>query len=272
MGKKRQVEIDAASKERIWNIRDLIQTLENVKDEIITYWNSQETFDPSNKSVWSSDVKEFYYTIVSAWEMLNGAIDGEAKYFETSKDMLEGSKSRWAQCASELRALEDAKAQALNSELEQAFRHCYEAISMELKNFAPERKLEKPERRVYMINDKEYRLPCSICGIIAVTFTIDMDQWSKMESLIYTGITHQTGLPLNLAQPIFSFLENDQIAEAHQLLQNYVPMEQGIDAYCPDCDKIYCWEHYNAIEEFDDGFYDYTQGTCPEGHSRMIDD
>jgi hypothetical protein len=38
-----------------------------------------------------------------------------------------------------------------------------------------------------------------------------------------------------------------------------MPMEQGIDADCPDYDKTYCWVHYNDLEEFDDGFYDNTQ-------------
>ena len=26
---------------------------------------------------------------------------------------------------------------------------------------------------------------------------------------------------------------------------------EGLDAYCPECDKIYCWEHYNATEEWE---------------------
>jgi hypothetical protein len=45
-----------------------------------------------------------------------------------------------------------------------------------------------------------------------------------------------------------------------------------VDAYCPECDKIYCWEHYNAKEEYDGGFYDCTYGEYPKSHKRMIDD
>ncbi|MFX1280585.1 MAG: hypothetical protein ACFFA3_14505 [Promethearchaeota archaeon] len=47
---------------------------------------------------------------------------------------------------------------------------------------------------------------------------------------------------------------------------------EGVDAYCPECDNIYCWEHYNAKEEYDDGFYDCTNDECPKGHKRIIDD
>jgi hypothetical protein len=265
-------EIDSASKERIWKIRDAIQKLEDLKDEIIKFWSAQEKFDPSTRNIWGDDVKELYYNTVAAWEMLDGAVKGEIKYFETCKGFLEGAKSRWAQCASELRAIDAPAAQALNEALEKGFTQCYDAISSEVKQFAPKRKIEPPKTRFCKISDKEYQLPCSICGIIAVTFKIDVDRWRNEAALIYTGITHQTGLDPNLAKPIFEFLEKGQIAEAHQLLQDYVTMEEGIDAYCPDCDKIYCWEHYNPVEEFDDGFYDDTMGTCPEGHTRMIDD
>jgi hypothetical protein len=265
-------EVDSASKERIWKIRDFIQNLEDVKDEIIKFWNAQEKKDASTGTVWGDDVKELYYNIVAAWEMLDGAVKGELNYFKTSKGFLEGAKSRWAQCASELRAIDEPAAQTLNEALEKAFNQCYNAIYAEVKNFAPKQKFEKPKTKIYKISDKEYRLPCSICGTIAVIFKIEVDRWSNEEALIYTGITHQTGLGLNLADPVFKLLETGQIAEVHQLLGNYVATEQGIDAYCPDCDKIYCWEHYSPVEEFDDGFYDDTMGTCPEGHTRMIDD
>jgi hypothetical protein len=30
--------------------------------------------------------------------------------------------------------------------------------------------------------------------------------------------------------------------------------------------------HYQLVTEYDDGFYDCTRGTCPEGHRRMVDD
>ena len=49
-------------------------------------------------------------------------------------------------------------------------------------------------------------------------------------------------------------------------------MEDGIGAYCPRCDKAYCRFHYDLSEEWDQGFYDCTYGTCPEGHRRIVDD
>jgi hypothetical protein len=42
--------------------------------------------------------------------------------------------------------------------------------------------------------------------------------------------------------------------------------------YCPDCQLNYCRSHWNVDIVFDEGFYDYTMGTCPHGHHYMLDD
>jgi hypothetical protein len=49
-------------------------------------------------------------------------------------------------------------------------------------------------------------------------------------------------------------------------------LPEGIDAFCPECDAIYCHSHYRTQVVEDEGFYDCTYGTCPRGHRRMIDD
>ncbi len=56
----------------------------------------------------------------------------------------------------------------------------------------------------------------------------------------------------------------------HDLLED--KLEGGLDAYCPDCDKVYCRLDYNVDEKWDEGFYDCTYGTCPQGHRRLLDD
>ena len=42
--------------------------------------------------------------------------------------------------------------------------------------------------------------------------------------------------------------------------------------YCPECNACYCRDHWRQWMEFDEGFYDCTYGTCPRGHTRMLDD
>ncbi len=48
--------------------------------------------------------------------------------------------------------------------------------------------------------------------------------------------------------------------------------KEVLDAYCPECYKIYCRAHYDINEKWEEGFYDCSYGTCPNGHRRMIDD
>ncbi|MHA1700363.1 MAG: hypothetical protein ACTSWN_16105, partial [Promethearchaeota archaeon] len=71
---------------------------------------------------------------------------------------------------------------------------------------------------------------------------------------------------------IFGFLDDEKIKNLHEFLLENNILEFGIDAYCPDCNAIYCRQHYNVEEVWDAGFYDYSEGTCPKRHRRMIDD
>ena len=42
--------------------------------------------------------------------------------------------------------------------------------------------------------------------------------------------------------------------------------------WCPACAASYCHRHWVTEEVMDEGFYDCTYGTCPEGHRTMLDD
>jgi len=71
-------------KENIWNIRNYIQKLEDIKDEIIDYLNLLKELDDLNRNLWISDVKELYYNTVSAWEMLRPTRKIEFKNIDNS--------------------------------------------------------------------------------------------------------------------------------------------------------------------------------------------
>jgi len=261
-----------ATQERIWKIRDSIQELEDLKDEILKYYESDSRSDQSSYGPWITDIKECYYSIVSAWEMLRAVSDGKKNYIESCNSYLFLAKRKFSQVSSELKALKEKYLDKLNQSLTMIFNKCYELILTELKNLTPEEKLEKPEKRIIKISNQEYELPCSVCSKICINFRIGITDLFTKEGLLYTGITHQTSLNLKYANKVFSLLEDDNIAELHNFLESSSILEEGLDAYCPKCDKVYCWEHFNAYEEYDDGFYDCTYAECPEGHKRMIDD
>jgi hypothetical protein len=129
------------------------------------------------------------------------------------------------------------------------------------------------------VSDQHYELTCSLCGQTAVVVRVGTrDDWADKdgtEYLQYRGITHEPmpGLDAKHGERIFPWLEKGDLAAIHAYFKEIdVRMEEGIDAYCPECDAIYCWTHFNPYQEFDDGFYDCTWGTCPQGHRRILDD
>ena len=43
--------------------------------------------------------------------------------------------------------------------------------------------------------------------------------------------------------------------------------------HCQTCGRAYCEQCWTiGAPVFDEGFYDYTSGTCPAGHEQMVDD
>ena len=256
---------------RIWKIRDLIQDLEDSKDKFIRYLRIDGELNDNAESVWISDAKEFYYNVVSAWEMLRATAEGNQKYLDSSKGYLYAGKNSLARSISELRTFDDKKADKLILKAEKAFNKCWEAFNFEYDILTTKKEIKASLQRVIKISDTEYHLPCSICGDISVDFTIGKGRFDKEEKLVFRGITHATSLNKELAEELFEILKRENFPEVHTFMKNHHGFE-GLDAYCPKCDKIYCWEHYNAEEVFDDGFYDCTYGTCPNGHKRMIDD
>ncbi len=258
-------------KERIWKIRDYIQELENVKEGIIHFLLSREKLDDVTKDLWISDVKGLYYNTISAWEMLNSSSKGNLKYLDKSKNFLHNARSLLAKIVSEMKFFKEELVMNLIKEIENSFEKCWKAFYNEFDILTPEIETDKHIERVIRVSDSEYHLPCSVCGKISVECKIGYGRFDEHESLVYSGITHSKSIRKNLASKLFNLLKKEDLAKVHLFMKDNLCFE-GIDAYCPECDKIYCWEHYNARVEYDDGFYDCTCGECPAGHRRMIDD
>ncbi|MBD3255042.1 MAG: hypothetical protein GF383_08105 [Candidatus Lokiarchaeota archaeon] len=257
--------------ERIWKLRDLIKDLEVIKDKIVDLLRIEQDLDESIKKVWITDVKECYYRIIGAWELLRAGIDGKVKYLESSKIFVSAGKSRLTQFFSELKTFDNEKAERLIINAKEIFDKLIQAFQNEFDLLTPKKIIEKPLEPIKKISEKNYQLTCSICGEISVIFTIGKGTLDKDEKLIFNGITHSTSLGKELAEELFMTLKTKDLSKVHDFMKKYHSNE-GLDAYCPECDKVYCWEHYNAEEVFDIGFYDCTYGICPKGHRRIIDD
>jgi hypothetical protein len=268
MGKKNN---QSAAKERIWKIREYISGLERVKDEIIEYLTTGIDLAESVRNIWASDTKECYYSIVAAWQMLFSGIERNSQFQNSARNFLKSAESRLAQVSSELISLDTADAHRLNQEVEESFKYCHLALSAELERLSAGKKIEPPTQKVLKAAEHEYHLLCSVCGEVAVKFKIGRGKFDKEESLVFSGIAFSTSLDRNLAPQLFKHLEQENLSQAHAVMKKHRKRE-GLDAYCPTCDNIYCAQHYQTREEYDEGYYDCTWGTCPLSHKRIIHD
>jgi hypothetical protein len=257
--------------ERIRKIKSYIQDLENIVNEIITVLSSDTSLDQTYVEIVISNLKDCYYNTIMAWEKLNLIVSKTKTTLDDSKGLLYFGKSRLAQSISELKILDNKKLPNLISRLEQIFETCWNAFFKEYKIIEPLEERKFLHQKVLELSETMYQLPCSLCGRIAVEFKIGYGRFDNEESLVFRGITHSRSLRRALSHTLFEILKAKNLSGVHGFMKQYHGYE-GLDAYCPECDKIYCWEHYNATEEWDEGFYDCTYGTCPHGHRRMIDD
>jgi hypothetical protein len=255
---------------RIWAIRDDIQILEDLKDEIVAFLKKDLELDDAEDHIWIRDTKSAYFNIVGAWQMLNSCLrqepEAQIEKAESSLGFLQIAKSALGQSASELTALKSSDVDELEKRWKVAFEKCHESIMRELQHFLPSRPETPPTEIIEKKREKGYTLSCAVCGRIAVVILQDK------KTFVYSGITKETMLDLSFAKESFELLDKKDLKGLHEHLSGSIQLEDGIDAYCPACNKIYCSQHYMLEQEWDEGFYDCTYGTCPEGHRRIVDD
>lgn len=258
-------------KEEVRKIRKDLERVNKIIGQIIDFLNAFQKVNKAAKKMWIGDVKEFYYHLVSAWELLKPINKLGREDVQSSKKFLFSARNDFSRVVSILNIFKTDEKTKLISQLGYSFETCWVAIWTIIKkveNFNP---TVNPNAIINKISDLKYQLSCSVCGKIAVEFKTGYGKFDEKESLIIRGITHESSLDINLADEAFTLLKEGDLERIHALLKNHHSNE-GLDAYCPECDKIYCWEHYDAHEAYDEGFYDFTYGICPKGHKRMIDD
>ena len=257
--------------EEIWKLRELNDELEIVKEKIIKFYEIQQNLGDATKKLWIYDIKECYFSIIAVWELIWGNENEEKDFLESSKQYLYRAQSLCSQSKSELNTFKKEEATNLLSHLKESFDKCFKSYREVLNILLPQKVPIKPIKNIIKVSDSEYQILCSICGELAVSFKIGKELFNNEESLIYTGITHKSSLKKELSKELFNLLEEENFSLVHAFIKKF-HIYEGLDAYCPDCDDIYCCEHYNPVEEFEDGFYDCIYGTCPKGHRRIIDD
>lgn len=252
-----------------------IRQLEVAKDRIVAAIEASDGLDAAAKASWCADARELHYTMLAANDRLRGPhLGGDDA--RVVRSLLGLAESGAAQVASELGTV-GAAGKALADELARAVAACRDHVTARLVACADER-AEGPVERVVERGPEDYQLPCARCGAPAVTIqrARNADESRHLvlpdSDLVYAGIAKRTTLDPAVMDRIFAWLRGGDLAALHHYLAKEADIDGGLDAYCPDCDLVYCRLHYRVREEWDQGFYDCSYGTCPHDHTRLIDD
>jgi hypothetical protein len=68
------------------------------------------------------------------------------------------------------------------------------------------------------------------------------------------------------AEPLREAIAARDAAAVHEVWCDFAP------CFCRGCRLSYCSKCWRGQLVFDDGLYDCTRGTCPNGHEQIIDD
>jgi hypothetical protein len=245
-------------------IDEPLAALQAVRDRVIAAIEVRTDLDAVTRASWCDDAKNLYFTLIAARDLLRGD-QLEPKTIDHIRMLLGVAFSQAGQLGSELQALGDG-GRTLEHELKSAVDSCRNAICSSLPSDGIISTDRSPSRAIER-SPENWILPCSQCGATAVVIKRASD-----DIYVYIGITRQERLDTSEIDRILAWLKAADLASFHAYLAHEAKTDGGLDAYCPKCDAIYCRTHYDVYEEWDQGFYDCSRGTCPKGHSRIIDD
>ena len=242
------------------------QLFEELKDRIIAAFRNHEGPYKDAIGMWCGDAKELYYSTLLARDLLRR----QSPDTTSASGVLVVASSHCGRVASELRALGPVGME-LEQELHSTFQACHDELSARLPKSAVPQPAVAPER-VIPVSGDEYTLPCSVCGQSAIRFYRAGAEEKILEGFICAGITRSFGLIPEYEKRVLEWLAGGDLGSVHKYLARDLDIDGGLDAYCPECDRIYCRSHYNVLVQWDEGFYDCSYGTCPQGHRRLVDD
>ena len=127
-----------------------------------------------------------------------------------------------------------------------------------------------------------YFITCAACGKKAVSFgapqiirSAEDEAFVSIvgkEKFLYQGIVSTQNIPVSFVEEVEKRLDAQDLQDLNLYMVKECGFTEGMDAYCYQCDCVYCHDHYRTEVFFDEGFYDYTIGICPQMHRRKIDD
>jgi hypothetical protein len=114
--------------------------------------------------------------------------------------------------------------------------------------------------------DGSFALMCAACGESAVTFRAQNGNVSANSISNVNSITVWDG---EMGRRLAELLEGDSARAVLDYLGS--PECRACPAYCPECGRVYCREHYAVEEDWSDSWYTAGYATCPLGHQREFE-
>ena len=117
-----------------------------------------------------------------------------------------------------------------------------------------------------------WSLTCAVCDGEAVTFTRTRIGPDAPEQLVVSSVS-----PVTVFRPVSGPRMLDLIkllegGDAASLLRHMKETQAaGCDAYCPQCDRVYCKEHTAIEAQWTGSWHEATWATCALGHEREIE-
>lgn len=254
-----------------------LMQLASLRDALLVYWRCAPGLDEGAVACWCSDAEEAYNAALRAARLLEQSspdatgLEEACTYVQARLECVGSElRTRTEPAALELSAAWQRHAQTVLTQLVQSMRERRDqdpATHLSLEHADLVRQIQ------VMRTDKErFELFCSVCGRRAAAFEVGESPLRAQPSLLYESSLRRQSFRLPLAHAVFAALGDKQIGRAHDVLMAHGACRTGIDAWCPDCRAVYCSDHYSCADTYDEGFYDATHATCPQGHRRRVAD
>lgn len=131
---------------------------------------------------------------------------------------------------------------------------------------------EREPQRVSQRGGGAFGLPCSACGSDAVTLVHTQVVTGTPEQLVVSSLS-----PVTVFRPMTGPRMTDIVKllgeAAVEAVVRHMRETQpgGCDAWCVDCNRLYCKSHYAVEAQWSGSWHEATYATCPLGHEREID-
>lgn len=131
-------------------------------------------------------------------------------------------------------------------------------------------------------NEEGTRFACAACGgtaavirLVPADTEVDMGPMLGPQQHPSDGVLISQWLGTS-----WQYVTSERWAQVRELLAAAQPDPGALHAlhwelapyWCRGCQRCYCTDHWQRLVIMDEGFYDYSDGTCPAGHRQMIDD